>query len=491
MKKSLTMILGCLALAFLAVSPAIGIGLLWVRETGGDTASVPWLQLWLVASGSLFLLLLPVCIAGRATLRRLQFYVDAADERLGTSAPVGPFWLRPVLRTFVSTIERFRDRERELQMACRDLEIRNHVATSARKQVEAVLEVMSDVVLVTNTFDEIVLANAAAGRLFGFDHANVTDRPLSDLIQDETVLKSIASTRSEGNLDDCRRLELTVTGVQHEGEGEGPCCDLTLSCVGDHRGDVSAVVTIIRDRTREQELSRMKSEFVSKASHELRTPLSSVRAYVEMLVDGEAEDDATRHDFYRIIQGETERLTRLVDNMLNISRIEAGIVHIDRDLVDVGGLIEQAMETLEPQAREKDITVLKTLAPVTLGVQGDRDMLYQVILNLLSNAVKYTPQGGRVTLSADSDNLTRSVHVSVSDTGLGVPPQDRERIFETFYRIENYKRVAEGTGLGLHLCRHIVETVHQGQIGLDSKLGMGSRFWFSVPMGEEAAMRAA
>jgi signal transduction histidine kinase len=118
-------------------------------------------------------------------------------------------------------------------------------------------------------------------------------------------------------------------------------------------------------------------------------------------------------------------------------------------------------------------------------------MLYQVVLNLLSNAVKYTPQGGRVTLAADSDNLTRAVHVSVSDTGLGVPPQDHERIFETFYRVENYKRVAEGTGLGLHLCRHIVETVHRGQIGLDSKLGMGSRFWFSVPMGEEAAKKVA
>ena len=316
------MILGCLALAFLAVSPAIGIGLLWVRETGGDTASVPWLQLWLVASGGFFVLLLPVCIAGRATLRRLQFYVDAADERLGTSAPVGPFWLRPVLRTFVSTIERFRDRERELQMACRDLEIRNHVATSARKQVEAVLEVMSDVVLVTNTFDEIVLANAAAGRLFDSSYRR-PGRPLSELIRDEAVLHSITSARSRSTTVVDSNSPLPACSMKAKGRGRA---DLTLSCVGDHRGDVSAVVTIIRDRTREQELSRMKSEFVSKASHELRTPLSSDRASVEMLVDGEAEDDATRHDFYRIIQGETERLTRLVDNMLNISRIEAGIV---------------------------------------------------------------------------------------------------------------------------------------------------------------------
>jgi len=488
-KKTLTMILGCLMFAILAVSPAIGAGLLWVRESGGNTAMVPWFFLWIISAGCLFAILLPVYLAARSTLGRLQVYVDSADDRLAPSAPRGPFWLRPVLKTFVETVEGFRARERELQMNYRDMEIRNHVGTTARMQIEAVLEVMTDAVIVTNTFDEVVLVNSAAGRLLGCDPTNVIDQPLQEILTDQSILEAIHSTRSEGNLVECRTLNQVLGGVEHA--GEGPSCEFTLACVADHREEVAAMVTIIRDRTREEELSRMKSEFVSKASHELRTPLSSMRAYVEMLVDGEARDEESQKDFYRIIQGETERLTRLVDNMLNISRIEAGIVHVDRELVDLGSLVEQAVETLEPQAREKNITVHKSLTPVDLGVQGDRDMLYQVVLNLLSNAVKYTPQGGRVTLSVDSDNLTRAVHVSVSDTGLGVPPQDHERIFETFYRIENYKRFAEGTGLGLNLCRHIVETVHKGQIGLDSKLGMGSRFWFSIPMGEEAASRAA
>jgi two-component system phosphate regulon sensor histidine kinase PhoR len=230
---------------------------------------------------------------------------------------------------------------------------------------------------------------------------------------------------------------------------------------------------------------------VSKASHELRTPLSSMRAYVEMLVDGEAEDEATRKEFYGIIQSETERLARLVDNMLNISRIEAGIVEIDRTRVDVGGVIKQAMRTIEPQAREKQQTLHMDLSPVDLHVQGDADMLLQVVVNLLSNAVKYTPDGGRITVAADSDNLARCVHVGVQDTGLGIPPADHERIFEKFYRVENYKRVAKGTGLGLNLCRHIVETVHGGQIGLESTLGMGSRFWFTVPMGCPETARLA
>jgi len=131
------------------------------------------------------------------------------------------------------------------------------------------------------------------------------------------------------------------------------------------------------------------------------------------------------------------------------------------------------------------------IAPVGTMVCGDADMLQQVIVNLLSNGIKYTPEGGRVTVQVDADTLTRSVHVAVSDTGLGIAPHDAEHVFEKFFRVENYKRVAKGTGLGLNLCRHIIETVHQGQIGLESTLGMGSRFWFSVPMGQLPARVAA
>lgn len=490
MRKMLKMMTGCLVLAVLAVSPAWGICLLWVRETTGQTANVPWMGLWTISVFGLFALLLPVGIAARGTLARLHDYVESAGARTSASIPAGPFWLRPVLRSFVQSVEQFRQRERDLRNQHRDLEIQHHVASAERRQIEAVLGVMSEAVIVTNAFDEIVLANQAAGRLFGFDPEAAHRIPIERLVKDESLRSIVQETKSEGNFVECRHLEHRLEGVAAGQSGEGPYCDISLACVADHRDQVAAVVTIVRDRTREREISQMKSEFVSKASHELRTPLSSVRAYVEMLVDGEAEDEAARHEFYRIIQGETERLTRLVDNMLNISRIESGIVHVDRERVDMGSVIEQALTTIEPHAREKDISLHRTVAPVDLHVLGDRDMLSQVVVNLLSNAIKYTPQGGRITLKIDSDNLARSVHVSVADTGLGIPPQDQERIFEKFFRIENYKRVAEGTGLGLNLCRHIVETVHRGSIGLDSKLGMGSRFWFSIPMGCEKSLAA-
>jgi signal transduction histidine kinase len=136
---------------------------------------------------------------------------------------------------------------------------------------------------------------------------------------------------------------------------------------------------------------------------------------------------------------------------------------------------------MKPQAKEKNLEIHSQIAEVDLSIVGDGDMLYQVIVNLLSNAIKYTPVGGRITVAADTDNLTRSLHFSVSDTGLGIAPDQTDKVFDKFYRVENYRHVAQGTGLGLNLCRHIVETLHSGQIGLESTLGMGSKFWFSIP----------
>ena len=181
----------------------------------------------------------------------------------------------------------------------------------------------------------------------------------------------------------------------------------------------------------------------------------------------------------------------MIDNLLNISRIEAGLMHIDRERVDFRELTERAITNMAPQAKAKDLDIHTQLASVDLSVTGDADMLYQVIVNLLSNSIKYTPNGGRITIEADTDNLTRSLHFSVSDTGLGIAPDQLDRVFDKFYRVENYRRVAQGTGLGLNLCRHIVETLHSGQIGLESKLGMGSKFWFFVPIADRSARAAA
>ncbi len=344
-----------------------------------------------------------------------------------------------------------------------------------RRQAEAVFDVLRDAVIVVDAHGEILHANAAASGLLCVSPEEAAGKVMADIVNDHQLASTISAARNglptEGRL--CEQ-ELSFNG-------EPVSYEVHLQSVGGHEEPMHAVVTVLRDLSREREVARLKSDFVSKASHELRTPLSSISAYIEMLVDGDAADEESRQEFYKVISTETDRLRRLIDNLLNISRIEAGLMHIDRSQVKFQDLIARAVTNMNPQAKEKSLEIHSQIADVDLSVIGDGDMLYQVIINLLSNAIKYTPDGGRITVAADTDNLARSLHFSISDTGLGIAPDQTEKVFDKFYRVENYRYVAQGTGLGLNLCRHIVETLHSGQIGVESTLGMGSKFWFSIP----------
>jgi two-component system phosphate regulon sensor histidine kinase PhoR len=221
-------------------------------------------------------------------------------------------------------------------------------------------------------------------------------------------------------------------------------------------------------------------------SHELRTPLSSIKAYVEMLVDGEAADDQTRNEFYNIIQGEANRLSRLIDNVLNIGRIESGMVKVQREHISLPALVHEAVDVMQPQARAKQIELVEVPTPLFFQVFADRDMIYQAILNLVGNAVKYTNPGGKVTVTIGVDEQAHMVQVAVSDTGVGVPPEALGRLFEKFYRVAEHKMMAKGTGLGLNLVKQIVETVHGGKVQVASTPGKGSTFTFSLPMADNS-----
>ena len=485
MKTLLTMALG----SFLLATTVAIMATLMVSGWGSlpiDRAD--WTMLAVGLAASLWAVLLVCCLlTARVCDAILRFTENLGDPNQCT-IPRTPVWMRPLMRSLARIQETVQQRESVWQTRLRDLEIRERIADSDRSRAESVLGVMREAVIVTNAFDEIIHVNASAARLLQFDLSKCARKPIQEVIGDDRLCRFISEMRESPRGP--RQLDHTI----QNGLEDPVNCVAMLSTLPDPNGNVASVVTVLHDMTREREIAQLKSEFVSKASHELRTPLSSVQAYVEMLVDGEAHDECSRQEFYSIIQAETERLSRLVDNMLNISRIEAGIVQVERESVDFQGLVDRAIQTLEPQAREKRISIHRELAPVDLHAVGDIDMLYQVVVNLMSNAIKYTPEGGRVTVSADSDHLDRSVHIAVSDTGLGIPPDDLGRVFEKFYRIENYKRVAKGTGLGLNLCRQIIETLHGGEIGVESRLGLGSKFWFTVPMslesGRESEYRA-
>lgn len=358
--------------------------------------------------------------------------------------------------------------------------VQARVAEIQRRRLEDILNALSDAVLVTDPFNELSLANEAAERLLQLtDRARM--RPIEDVLGDAGLVKLIKDAR-EGGAALRRKVERRLVR-----DGRTGVYDVSLSTIADDRAAANpdhGVITILRDVTRQKEVDRMKDELVSNVSHELRTPLASIQAYLEMLVDGEAADDATRREFYAIMQSEAGRLSRLIENMLNLSRIEAGLMKAHKEPIALPRMIRKAFDVLRPQAESKRIALAMSEMPAMGRVLGDHDMIFQVVVNLVGNAVKYTPDGGRVHVNFEHDTAGRCVRVSVTDTGAGIPEADIPRLFEKFYRSEAHARAARGTGLGLSLARRVVEDLHGGKISVKSTVGAGSVFTFTLPIAD-------
>jgi two-component system phosphate regulon sensor histidine kinase PhoR len=215
-----------------------------------------------------------------------------------------------------------------------------------------------------------------------------------------------------------------------------------------------------------------------------------------MLLDGEANDEDTRKEFYSVIQNQAERLNRLIEEILNTSRIESGLIKVNKKPVSLTIIIEEQLQMIKSYAEEKNITVswgAGDQKPIVFDrVYVDRDMISQVVVNLLSNAVKYTRQGGSIRIDSEVDEIAGVVKVSVTDTGVGIPEDELEHVFDKFYRVGANSKQAKGTGLGLNLVKQIVEKVHNGRVFVTSQVGVGSTFGFEVPLasGETAKMES-
>lgn len=370
------------------------------------------------------------------------------------------------------------------RLQVKELEIQLKVATAERQHAEAIIYSISDAVLVTDPFDDLVLANESAARTFDFDIAKASRTPVAQVLRDPKMIEMIQEMR-QSNSRSGRRI------VEHQVRTPlgGRTFKVTLSCVADQNGaaaenTAAGVVAVLHDMTKEKEVAEMKNDFVSSVSHELRTPLASIKAYIEMLIDGEAEDEKTTTEFYEVIQNEANRLSRLIDNILNISRIESGLVKINKQPLSLTVIMKEALEVIHPQAGQKNITLKEQLTPVFYQTLADKDMLYQAVLNLLSNAVKYTPEGGTITVETVVDESKKIVITRISDTGVGIPPKDLPFVFDKFYRAEANNRMAKGTGLGLSLVKQIIEVVHRGRIFVESHVGKGSCFGFELKLAE-------
>jgi two-component system phosphate regulon sensor histidine kinase PhoR len=199
-------------------------------------------------------------------------------------------------------------------------------------------------------------------------------------------------------------------------------------------------------------------------------------------VDGEAKNEAMQEEFYGIIQSQAQRLNRLIENILNISRIESGLIKVEKVPVSLTILIEEQLQMIKSYAEEKNIKVTGQKPIIFDQVLVDKDMVSQVVVNLLSNAVKYTPSGGSVRIETQVDENKGVVCVTVTDTGTGISQEDIRHVFDKFYRVSANKEKAKGTGLGLNLVKQIVEKVHGGRVFVVSEVGVGSTFGFELPL---------
>ncbi len=389
---------------------------------------------------------------------------DCTDELAQVTRPLNEF------------LTNLRKQTDQLRSENRELQIQFRVAAAEKSHTEAIIFSISDAVIVTNRFDELILANEAAEKLLGFKLSGSLRKNIDRILSDGTLVRLIRETRAHGHNFTRKVVEHTI-----DQKNSPRVFSITLSCVVAGE-EVSGVVAVLHDVTREKEIARMKTDFVSNVSHELKTPLSSIKAYIEMLLDGEAQDEKTKREFYEIIASETDRLHRLIENILNISRIESGVVKVVREPISLTSVVKQVLDVAVIQAKGKNITLVDQLAPVYYQVEADRDMIYQAVLNLLSNAIKYTPEGGNVTVKVSVDERRKVAVCEVSDTGAGIPAEDLPHIFDKFYRVKANCKMAKGTGLGLTLVKHIIETVHEGKLSVTSEPGKGSTFCFEMPV---------
>jgi len=396
------------------------------------------------------------------------------------SAPVD--WLVEAVN---SAFQRYDSEAGELEKQLKDSHIQIQLSQRQQKNTEAIIYSIRDAVIVVDEFDKLLMANEAAGRLLDFDYRNSTHKPIDELAGPEhsEFVDFLTSSKKNKARATKREIELERDGVQR-------VFDCVVSCVFDVRDEICGAAAVLHDITREKEVSQMKNDFVSHVSHELKTPLASITAYSEMLADGEADDEETRKEFYSVIQNQARRLNRLIEDILNISRIESGLIKVSKEPASLTMLIEEQLQMIKSYAEEKSIEVSGRKPIVFDQVMVDKDMMSQVIVNLLSNAVKYTPAGGSVRIETEVDEISQLATVTVADTGVGIPEDEVEHVFEKFYRVGVNKKQAKGTGLGLNLVKQIVETVHGGRVFVTSKVAEGSTFGFELPLakGEPAVV---
>lgn len=336
----------------------------------------------------------------------------------------------------------------------------------SRVRLEAVLASLQDGVVITDGNGEVVRLNAAAGRLLRVEPAEAIGQPFMVVCRDHELAELLRVALTTGE---------RATGVVEYGLDRRMLEAWGLAIVGARE---TLGLVVLRDVTELRRLEAVRKEFVANVSHELRTPLASIKALVETLEAGAIDERDVAVDFLGRIVGEVDRLAALVDELLDLARLESGRITLRSETLEPAELIGRGAERLKPQTERARLALVLDVPEGLPAVRADRSRVEQVLLNLIHNAIKFTPAGGVITVRAMVvDDMLR---VSVQDTGVGISEQELPRIFERFYK-EDKARRSEGTGLGLAIAKHIV-LAHGGTISVESRRGAGATFYFTLPL---------
>ncbi|QKL33227.1 cell wall metabolism sensor histidine kinase VicK [Streptococcus mitis] len=344
------------------------------------------------------------------------------------------------------------------------------------KRLHSILSYMTDGVLATNRRGKITMINDMAKKQLGVQKEEVLNKSILELlkIEDEYELRDLITQVPELMID------------SQDDNGEYLSLRVRFALVRRESGFISGLVAVLHDTTEQEKEERERRLFVSNVSHELRTPLTSVKSYLEALDEG-ALSEPVAPDFIKVSLDETNRMMRMVTDLLHLSRIDNATSHLDVELINFTAFITfilNRFDQIRGQDEEKKYELVRDYPITSVWIEIDTDKMTQVIDNILNNAIKYSPDGGKITVTMKTTD--DQMILSISDQGLGIPKQDLPRIFDRFYRVDRARSRAQGgTGLGLAIAKEIIKQ-HKGFIWAKSEYGKGSTFTIVLPYDKDA-----
>ncbi|MCT2537865.1 cell wall metabolism sensor histidine kinase WalK [Aquibacillus koreensis] len=344
----------------------------------------------------------------------------------------------------------------------------NHTTEEERRKLSSVLSNMSDGVIAADETGVVTLMNVPASELIGKTFEEIKGKALIDVLQLEDQIVDLMDFQETGSIT-----------IDFSDDEQFFLIKANFSVVLDEYDQFNGLITVISDVTEQEKVERERREFVSNVSHELRTPLTTMRSYLEALTDGAWEDKEIAPRFLEVTQNETERMIRLVNDLLQLSKMDHKEQTMYKERVNITPFFHHIIDRFEVNKTE-NIIIERQLPKDSLFLWIDKDKITQVIDNVMSNAFKYSPEGGKIKFKVVK--VRQKVKISISDQGLGIAPEKLDKIFDRFYRADKARsRELGGTGLGLAIAKEIIEA-HHGQIWAESQEGKGTTILFTLPL---------